>query len=236
MTLQLHEKTGSEFVITLKEITDILQVRHNDAMAKVERLAQQPSFGVLRKTRITSGEHGGRPTDTYELTKKQAIAVGARLNDGLLMKLIDHLERLENQSRAPQLPDFTNPAIAARAWADEVEQKLKALETIKRKDEVIKAVADLNIRAGDVSIADFAKNLSIKGLGQNNIFNWLKARGFLMLNTAPYQQYVERGYFVRKPYEKKINGEVRYRTMLTPKGSVWLARMLKAEFEIGSES
>ena len=52
-----------------------------------------------------------------------------------------------------------------------------------------------------------------------------------MMNTAPYQQYVERGYFVRKP-NGKHNGEVKYRTMLTPKGTVWLTKILKAEYNL----
>jgi len=52
-----------------------------------------------------------------------------------------------------------------------------------------------------------------------------------MMNTEPYQRYVERGYFVRKP-NGKHNGEVRYTTLLTPKGTVWLTKMLKAEYDL----
>lgn len=137
---------------------------------------------------------------------------------------------VEKQKNTQHLPQNYIEALEALTQAEK--DKLALSETIKQKDEVIMAVADLNIKAGNVSISDFAKNLAIEGMGQNNMFAWLKGRGFLMMNTEPYQQYVERGYFVRKPYEKKVNGETRYRTMLTPKGTIWLAKMLRAEFEI----
>ena len=90
-----NQNTG---VITLKEITDLISARHNDSMSKVEKLALEPSFGALRKTRIVYNEQG-QEVDTYLLTKKQAIAVGAKLNNSLLMKVIDRLEELENQNK-----------------------------------------------------------------------------------------------------------------------------------------
>lgn len=220
---------NQEFTITLKDIVDIIGVRHNDAMSKVEKLTEEPSFGTLRKTRIVYNDKG-QTVDTFILNKKQAIAAGAKLNNGLLMKLIDRLEEIEKQKKIPQLPQ--NYIEALEALTKSEKEKLALSETVKEKDKVILAVADLNIRAGDVSIGDFAKNLAIQGLGQNNLFAWLKARGFLMMDTTPYQPYVERGYFVRKPYQEKVNGEVRYKTMLTPKGTVWLAKILKAEYNI----
>ena len=36
----------------------------------------------------------------------------------------------------------------------------------------------------------------------------------------------------RNPSNKRIHGEVRYTTLLTPKGTVWLTNMLKAEYDL----
>ncbi len=235
MNTLIKSSQNTEVTITLKDLTDLISVEHNKAMKQVEKLAQEPSFGGVEKMATPTYNPNGsfnRNIGTYLLNKKQAIAVGAKLNNALLMKVIDRLEELESQKPKIQLPS----KIELAQMVIEAETKVQQLShTIQEKDKVILAVADLNIKAGNVTIADFSKNLAIEGLGRNNLFSWLKARNFVMMNTAPYQPYVERGYFVRKPSEKKINGEVRYTTMLTPKGTVWLTKLLKAEFEIDEE-
>lgn len=145
----------------------------------------------------------------------------------------DYFILVETQSKTPQqfqLPQNYIEALEALTLAEK--DKIALTNTIHEKDKVILAVADLNIRAGDVTIGDFSKNLAIENLGRNNLFSWLKARNFIMMNTEPYQQYIARGYFVRKPSDKRINGEVKYTTMLTARGTVWLTKMLKAEFEL----
>jgi anti-repressor protein len=144
--------------------------------------------------------------------------------------------RAKESSQAPQFQIPQTLPEALRLAAQLAEEKQQALEVIKQKDQLIVAVADLNIKAGQVSIAEFAKNLAISGMGQNNVYKWLKGRGFLQINNQPYQQYVERGYFVMKPYDEKIKGEVKYKTMLTPKGTAWLSKMLHAEFELGESA
>lgn len=232
MNYLISTKTGThKLSITLKEITDLISVEHNKAMKQVEKLCNEPSFGAVEKI-ATVYNSNSQTIDTYLLNKKQAIAVGAKLNNALLMKVIDRLEELE-MPRHHSLPQ--NYVEALEALTVTVKENIKLSDTIKVKDELILTVADLNIKSGDVLIGDFAKNLAIEGLGQNNIFKWLKARGYLMEDTKPYQQYVNRGYFVRKPSKGKINGEVRYTTMLTPRGTLWLARLIKADFEISEE-
>lgn len=170
-------------------------------------------------------------TSSIELGKELTYTLISGYNVKLRHAIINRWQQLE----AVNQPQFQIPETlpdALRLAAQLAEEKQQAIETIKEKDKLIVAVADLNIRAGDVSVSEFSKNLAIKGLGQNNLYKWLKGRGFLQQNNQPYQQYVARGYFVMKPYEEKIKGEVRYKTMITPRGTVWLSKMLHAEFEL----
>ena len=44
--------------MTLKEITDLLGVRHDKAMVKVESLAKEPEFGTMSKMDIVYNEKG----------------------------------------------------------------------------------------------------------------------------------------------------------------------------------
>lgn len=231
-----NEEVG---VITLKEILDLINedrrlrgskdIQHSKAMAIVSKMsAESPSFGEvsffdtinLNKVKF----------QTYMLTKNQAIAVGAKLDTALLMKVINKLEELEKEKLTPQLPQNYIEALEALTLSEK--EKLLLSDTIVKKDEIILTVAELNIKAGDVSFADFAKNLAIENMGRNNVVKFCKAKGYLQLSTAPYQPFVNRGYFVRKPSREKIHGETRYTTFLTPKGSVWLARVIRAEYEL----
>ncbi|CAI8177008.1 MAG: Uncharacterised protein [Marinobacterium sp. xm-d-530] len=87
--------------MTLKEITDLLDVRHNDSMKTVERMAQDSAFGTLRKIRTVYNERG-QSTETYQLDKRQSLAVSARLNVTLQMRVIDRWMELEAQQRKPK--------------------------------------------------------------------------------------------------------------------------------------
>ena len=93
--LILNQGQANGGVITLKEITDIIEVRHDKAMIKVEQLAKEPSFGEVSK--MDTFNLNNVKVVTYVLNKKQAIAVGAKLNNKLLMKLVDKLEELETR-------------------------------------------------------------------------------------------------------------------------------------------
>ena len=127
-----------ERVITLKEITDLIGMEHNKAMRVVDKLSKEPSFGGVEKLATPTYNPNGsfnREIQTYSFTKKQAIAVGAKLNNAMLMKVIDRLEELEKErnQNTISLPNFSDAVAAARAWADEREKKELAL---KELDEV----------------------------------------------------------------------------------------------------
>ena len=236
LNTQIIPQNEDNIEITLKEITDLISVRHNDAMAKVEKLAEEHSFGSLRKTRSQYKSGKGRVSyvDTYILNKKQAIAVGAKLNNALLMKVIDRLEELEAKKSQTQIQLPSKLELAQMVI--ESETKVQQLEhKIEEKDKVILAVADLNIKAGDISVRELSNNLAIDGLGEKNLFKWLKGRNFISHDTQPYRRYVERGYFNWKPYSEKYAGKTRHKLMITPKGAAWIAKMLQAEIELEEE-
>lgn len=88
----------STMTMTLKEITDLLNVRHNDAMNVVERMTQEPEFGTATKISYhlpASYRKRAETIETYQLNKRQSIAVSARLNTALLMRIVDRWQELE---------------------------------------------------------------------------------------------------------------------------------------------
>ena len=90
--------------MTLKEITDLLEVRHNNAMSTVEKMSKSPEFGDLLKISSSYKNNIGAniPIETYQLDKRQSIAVAAKLNTALLMRVIDRWQELEAANKVPQ--------------------------------------------------------------------------------------------------------------------------------------
>lgn len=84
-----------EATMTLKEITDILGVRHDKALLTVENMSQNPDFGTMSKMDIVYNVKG-QTTVTYVLNKRQSIAVAANLNTSLLMHIVDRWQLLED--------------------------------------------------------------------------------------------------------------------------------------------
>ena len=123
---------ANDSMITLKEVVDLINLDrkandesslvHYKAMLKVKKLAKQSSFGLLQEVAILAGTKQGvskidstkqgipkigstkqGTIKTYNLTKKQAIAVGAKLDDKRLMLIVDKLEELSKQ-QATEIP------------------------------------------------------------------------------------------------------------------------------------
>lgn len=62
---------------------------------------------------------------TYNLPEREACLMAMSYSYELQAKVYDEWQSLKLKNN---LPDFTNPAIAARAWADEVEARQLAIE------------------------------------------------------------------------------------------------------------
>lgn len=75
----------------------------------------------------------GNKTKNYLLSihfaKKLAMQVRTEKGEQVRNYFLE-CEELAKRQAAPQLPDFTNPVAAARAWADELEQKQIAMQKL----------------------------------------------------------------------------------------------------------
>ena len=114
---------NAAMTMTLKEITDLLKVRHDKAMLKVAEMAKEQEFGWMSKTDIQYSSGKGRieTIETYQLDKRQSIAVASRLNTALLMRIIDRWQELENQSKPP-LPTTYIAALEALVASEKAKE------------------------------------------------------------------------------------------------------------------
>jgi len=147
----------SDKKMSLKEITDLIGVRHDKACLKVLSMAEEPEFGTVSIVDIVYNDKG-QTIQTYMLDKRQSVAVAARLNTALLMRVIDRWQELEQKQSQPESPllQLANAVLTAQAIIADQSQKLLIAEP--------KAAALDLIAGSDDSrcIRDTAKDLKIK--------------------------------------------------------------------------
>ena len=132
------------------EIAKLTGKPHNDVMKAIR--AMEPSWEKvsqgkfsLSSRKVEQPNGGIREYPCYELTKTECLYVATKFNDEARAKMVLRWEELEQKQRAQmlQLPDFTDPAEAAMAWAKEYkEKKVLAIENKKLEEENIQLAAE----------------------------------------------------------------------------------------------
>jgi len=148
----MKELANNEVTMTLKEITDLLNVRHNDAMKIVEKMAETTDFGELRilRTSYLNNFGGEIALKTYVLNERQSIAVGARLNTSMLLKLIDRWQELEEKLKQKESKEITEYNSELSKTILQLESKNEALQIMvnyvmqEQKLKVLAAELELN--------------------------------------------------------------------------------------------
>lgn len=219
-----HKMSSLEIAkLTGKRHSDVLEAIRNMESAW-ERIAQRKfSLGSYKDANNQS-----RPC--YELTKTECLYVATKFNDEARAKLVLRWEELERSQSASMtnLPDFTNPADAARAWAEQYDQRRLAESKVSLLEEVTKEQAPKVLFADSIIgskssclIGELAKIITQNGyeIGQNRLFAWMREHHYLGTNgeyyNIPNQKYIEQGLFELKKNAHSENGIMK--TTITPK-------------------
>lgn len=189
-SLQIAEITGKSHAHVMRDIRNIAQQLDNEG---------QTNFGLTNYT-----DAQGKNRSMYELSKKGCLCLAAGYDANLRMKIINRWEELEIERKQPmvQLPNFNDPVIAARAWADQAEKAKLLEQKNKEKDEIIEEQAPF-VKLGDavmkhdsdITINELAKILCQNGMetGEHRLRLQLKREGFLNKNGLPSQKSIESG-------------------------------------------
>ena len=103
----------------------------------------------------------GEDRNMYELNKKACLLLSSGYDVNLRAKIIDRWEELEIKARTNMitLPNFTDPAEAAMAWAKEYrEKKVLAIENQSLHKEIVRLEQDNSNLAAEVQVLSDDKN------------------------------------------------------------------------------
>lgn len=228
--IKIRESRGGKKIVSARELYVILTdnagnfTRWSTDNIKGNKFAIE-SFDYQRIMRLAEN---GRQVEDFDITvdfAKKLCMLSQTKNGDIIREYFLECERLLASS---SLPDFNNPAAAARAWADEYEGRKIAeakLDEVKPKLDTYEAAMNAE---GVFTVNEAAKMLQT---GEHRLFKFLRENGYFYLDgerNVPYQQHITSGIFtVKFKTYKKGQEEVSYpQSFITPKGIDTLRRKL----------
>lgn len=220
--------------MTSRDIAELVESRHDNVRVSIERLAERGviQFPAMQVSEIINNLGLPQKQSVYvfsgEQGKRDSIIVVAQLSPEFTARLVDRWQELEAQLAAPALPDFSNPAEAARAWAAQYEQRAALAAKVAEDAPKVEFYNDVTGSDSVIDMAAVAKLLN-RGIGRNQLFAFLRKEKVLNSRNIPYQRFVDMGWFrlVETKWQKP-NGDwqIGIKTVVFQKGVEGIARLL----------
>lgn len=205
------------------------ELRHSDFVAKMPKVLGQ---GVCENFRIPYIHPQNKQTYyIYAFPKRESCLLAMSYSYELQAKVFDKMTALEDAAKPSfQLPDFSNPAAAARAWADAVDRsQALALENSQKQKQIEAAapavafveqyveatVGSKGFRETAIQLGANERRLSEFLIG-NQIMYYL--RGHL----TPFRKHLDAGRFECKV--RLVGAIERSEFRFTPRGFEWVSR------------
>lgn len=214
--------------MTSLEIAEVTGKRHSDVLEAIRNMESAWEKVAQRKFPLGSykdANNQSRPC--YILNKTECLYVATKFNDEARAKLVLRWEELENQVRRSEIvmPNFSNPAEAARAWADQYEKGLALEAQNKELKEENQHLApkgeyfdDLVARNLLTNFTKVAHQLNIK---RKTFIDWLIRDKFIYRDQknklVPYAKYAHT-YFHINDTKGKYSKWAGNQTLITPEG------------------
>lgn len=229
------------------EIARLTGKDHAHLMRDIRNM--EPGWEKISQTKFGLASYKdaqGKDRPCYQLTKTECLYVATKFNDEARAKLIIRWEELERKNRAGviTLPDFTDPAEAAMAWAKQYqEKKVLALENKKLEDENLQLVLenqelkndknylDIIMRSKELlTISQIAQDYGMSGKAMNGQLANMGIQYSINGQWILYAKYKDCGYVSSRSIEfirKSGQRDYRLHTEWTQAGRKFLYEELK---------
>jgi phage antirepressor YoqD-like protein len=249
--------TEADRLLSTKRIAEVTGKEHRNVLRDVREmcagLSITPVVATAQNRAIDSEgviveQYANGDVLKYHLNEHYCIVLATGYNVKLRNLIVGEWEQLKKKLHA--LPDFTDPAAAALAFADQAQkfaaeyQRSQKLAAEKRVLEEEKAVLAPKAHVADMladstrlyTVNEVAKALHLLRVGPNLLFELLRKRKVVFRRDGvnhPYQRYVDEGYLavVMKEIHKDGFPQMYPQVMITGKGCAWVMRLVEEERE-----
>ena len=217
--LTANENTGALTMSSI-DIATLCEKRHDHVMVDVRKMIFELGLTIPDFSGVYTA-HNNQEYACFHLPRRECDILIAGYSIKYRAAIVDRWRELES-SKIATLPDFTNPAIAARAWADEVEQKQAALLQLESAEPAVEFVERyVTAETGSKGFRQVAKLL---GVNEFKFRAFLEEKGIMYKlggEWTPYQQHMDAGRFVVRAGVAK-NDHAYNGAKFTPKGINWI--------------
>ena len=231
------------------EIATLSGKLHSHVMEAIRKM--EPAWEKINQSKfrlVKYKDAKGEMRPCYELTKTECLYVATKFNDEARAKLVLRWEELEKKARAHMiaLPNFTDPAEAAMAWAKEYnEKKALAIENKKLEEDNVqlalenqelkhdKNYLDIIMRSRALlTVSQIAQDYGMSAKALNKKLAEMGIQHSVNGQWILYQRYKERGYVSSRCIDiTRANGrpDVVMHTEWTQAGRKFLYEILKSQ-------
>lgn len=218
--------------MTSREISDLVESRHDKVKQSIERLAKR---GTINPPPV--GEYLdslGRPAQEYRIGKRDSYIIVAQLSPEFTARLVDRWQELEGA--AP----IVSPANVPQSFADALRLAADQQDTIAAQVLLIAAaapaVAFVDRYVDSTGLKGFRQVCKLLGAKENAFRDFLideKIMYKLAGEWTPHAQHLDTGRFEVKAGTSDVSGHAFNSARWTPKGVSWIAGEW-AKFRLGA--
>ena len=208
-----------------REISQLCEKEHKNVKRDAQKMLSELGLDALSFERIYLDDSNRRQTEFFlDRILTETLLTGYSVP--LRHRVVTRLNELENVSRhhvTTDLPDFSSPAAAARAWAEQYErtqEASKALALAAPKAEFVDRYVDAT---GLLGFRQVAKVLKANERSFRQMLIDTGVMYYLNGDLMPKQAHIDAGRFDVKTGTSERNSRAFAQARFTPKGVEWIA-------------
>lgn len=183
---------NNQIVTSSRQVAETFHKRHAHVTRDIKNILKGlPNFGDTPSMFYEStyiNEQNGQEYPEYLMNRDgfSLLVMGFTGKEAMQWKIkyIQAFNEMEAELNRMNnnLPDFSNPVEAARAWADVMEAHQKAVAQIEADKPKVLFANSIEISDTSIAIGDMSKLLKQKGvdIGRNRLFQWMRENGYLI--------------------------------------------------------